>query len=156
MKKNNKGFTMVELIIVLAIMGVLLSVISFSASILLRNESREASSKVNALLASCKIESLSGVHDSRLEIFLENGEYKARLYQSDSQYEEEILGAESLSIIYKLKGDDIPIEIGNDPLVISFNKETAALESAQVTLIDFNAGYQITLYPTTGYFELNK
>ncbi len=156
MKKNNKGFTMVELIIVLAIIGVFMSVLSFSSSILLRNESREASQTVNALLSSCKIEAMTGVN-SKLEISLEDGKYIVRLYQNDTDFEEEILGDENLGIIYKLKSTgDTLYKIGTEPLAISFNSETGAIEGTDVNLIDFNAGYKITIYPSTGYFELNK
>ncbi len=158
---KNKGFTIIELVIIIAIMGIMVSILSFSASVLVRNESREAAQTFDAMLSACKIMTISGGGESPKLVmtfdYTEN-KYYAKLYKSDDDKQPQIeeLGDKNLNIIYKKTSTPTVAEqIGGTGLIIRFDKETGALLS-DVSLIDFNAGYQIDIYPKTGYFELNK
>ena len=58
-KKDNRGLSIVELVIVIAIMAVLLGVLGFSLSMLIGNEAKQASSKMDAQLNDIKMGAMS-------------------------------------------------------------------------------------------------
>ncbi len=179
MKKNNKGYTLVELIVVLAIMAVLVGVISYSIGLVFRNRSREAASDFNAMLVATKISTLSGEFHTNAggdtespELFLEYSTvediYYGELYTvSDTEaIQTEDLGNGELDISYTttstagVTGAAVPITTS---INFVYDRETGALiefnfaptTDIQRITLDFGAGYTITIYTATGYQELS-
>ncbi len=180
-KKNNKGYTLVELIVIIAILAVLVTIVSYSIGMVFRNRSREAASDFDSMLSSAKMAALSGeyyevtaggtttTHNPKLEMSYDasNDEYVATLYTiSDSTpAQTEDLGDGVLGISYSLDGGTTESTVDATRTIgFVYNKETGALQEfivndvAQASLpntitLDFGAGYVITIYPTTGYQE---
>ncbi len=179
MKKNNQGYTIVELIVVMAIIAVLISVISYSIGLVFRNQSREAASDFNAMLVAAKIATLSGEFHTNAdgdieapELFLEyratQDSYYGELYTvSDSQaLQSEELGDGELAISYTttssvgVTGVTVPI---TTTINFVYDRETGALvefnfaptTDIQSIILDFGAGYTITIYTATGYQEMS-
>ncbi len=191
--KNNKGYTLVELIVIIAILAVLVSVISYSIGIVFRNRSREAASDFDSLLSAVRISTMSGeyyeivttdptdpsittttYHTPRLEMSYVGGstdEYIANLYtiSNDTATQSEDLGAGNLNITYSTvvsTGTPVTGEaVKTSTIKLTYNNETGALDTFSVNntdvpltnvtniILDFGAGYDIVIYPATGYHE---
>ncbi len=183
MKNNNKGYTLIELIIVMAIIAVIITTLSYSMSIVFRNRSREAASDFNALLSATKMATLSGeyyeipgetsadpttYHSPKLVMRYIGGavdEYTAELYTTSSTEATQVedLGAGNLGIKYSITGVDAVtnVEVTGTSISFTYNKETGALDTFNdkdvsgydTIVLDFGANYVITIYPSTGYQE---
>lgn len=73
MKKNqNSGFSLVELIVVIAIMAVMTGVISFSVSLLIGSEAKAGSSKLSAQFDEVKTGSMSRMNEDLTLIYVDD------------------------------------------------------------------------------------
>ena len=59
-KLNNRGFTLVELIVVIAILGILAGVMSYSVNQIFSGQARQFADEYDALLTQCRVSTLSG------------------------------------------------------------------------------------------------
>ncbi len=64
MNRNNRGFSLVELIVVIAIAAVLIGFVGFSLSFLFGTEAKQAVSKVSGMLNETKTSSMSRFNES--------------------------------------------------------------------------------------------
>ncbi len=185
-KKNNKGYTLVELIVVIAIVALLASIITYSIGIVSRNRSREAASDFSALLSAAKISTMSGeveiddsdpdnikINSPMIELAYSTGDdvFYGNVYtvSRTTPSNVEDLGDGSLSVSYTI-GSNASQEINDTSAItrisISYNNETGAvaefaengtpanLTGVSQIIVDFGSS-QITIYPATGYHELN-
>ena len=155
--KDNKGFTFVEIIVVLAIIGVLLFGVMMSTSLIHSNRMRDAIGDIDSLMSSCKISTMSGEgkrEDVKLVISGKPTDgYVARLYtiSSSEAKVEEFLG-KGFDLTSTIDGSKSIIE----NLTIKYKGETGAI-AEPATLTEIAAGdgskYKITIHPKTGYHE---
>ena len=61
MKRNKKGFSLVELIVVISIMGILLGLVVPSVNALFGYEAQKATGKITALLDDTKVEAMNRI-----------------------------------------------------------------------------------------------
>lgn len=168
LKNNNKGFSIVELVVVVAIMAVAVSLVSYSFASVYRARSKRAAETLDAVISQCKIDAMSGL-DCALEIALDDGDYYVNLYRvqesgdlTATPYKTEKLASDRLSITV---GDDA---VETDPLIVRFNSSdgsidsavigtTDYLESASTLLITMSSArtHTITLYKNTGEHVLD-
>lgn len=121
MRKDNKGFSMVELVIVIALIAVLGSVLVYSFSLVTGQEARQCANNISTVLDKAKNYSLtkSASSDAYVEISKEaSGEYVATYYAPDSpindsavpgsadyvQLENENIGKRTVRVTVSLEG----------------------------------------------------
>lgn len=172
LKNNNKGFSLVELLTVIAIMGVAVSLVGASFLSLYRARSQRAAETLDAVISQCKIDTMSGLN-CEVRVELDDGDYYARLYRFDEADDGSI--SETVYKSEKLASDSLTVSaggasVGTDSVLnIRFNRSTGAIASAGCGSVSniFGSGvtavitmastgtHTITLYRTTGEHVLD-
>lgn len=179
--KNNKGFSLIELIVVVAIMAIMGSFIFISFGLLSGQDARECASNLSAALDKEKNYALarSGEADCYVEIERTSDNYLAKYYvpkraiETDMvKIEEESLGEQSV-IISCYKDDDFEdgnvgtfkgAVTGGNRLRIKYNRINGEIKEIQlgsesdINVIQIEKGrtYVIKLYTATGKHTLER
>jgi len=172
--KNNKGFSLLELIIVIAIMGVALFFGAVQADVIFGYSAKEARSKINTSLESLRVSCLSKSRSSAttvtdgtnpLDIYMElyqegNGIYYVRYHEEGSDDVVSKLNPRAISIKYQLRGGVLQ-DIGakGHGLVMAYDRTTGGFipqgtgTDDVVKNIVCSTGkktYELELMPATG------
>lgn len=146
--KNNKGFSLVELIIVVAIMTILLGMVFYSFSLMVGQYARECANNTSAVLDKEKNYALakSATVDCYVEIiYRENDGYYARYYVPGSAItktvwvldEEQKLGKQKVSMEFTLENagagttDNVTLDADTSVKIV-FNRSSGAFKGAVV------------------------
>ncbi|MEA4946127.1 MAG: type II secretion system protein [Oscillospiraceae bacterium] len=165
--KNNKGFTLLELIVVIAILGILAGVMSYSISSVSTTRAKKVTSDLNALISQCRVDTLSGSPSpTYLEILKEGDTLYGVLYEGKAEDGAPIvkvkqqLGGSGITCRYTTASGTTEIT-GGGTLKLGFVRATGALDTtdyANCTAINISAGAgnnAITLVSATGYHYIN-
>lgn len=74
-RKNNKGFSLVELIVVLAIMAVMIGIGGFTLSLMIGGEAKQAATKLNAQLNDVKTGAMSRYDEYMIVSYVDVASY---------------------------------------------------------------------------------
>ena len=163
--KNNKGFTLVELIVVIAIMAIIAGVSSSTISIISKQELKDFTNNLDAMLCQCKVETMSGMTDPVLEISIEDDEYRATLYEMALQddgsrvkqaVKSQYLGEDYLKCSYVKEGSAVNYT-GNGVISFKYNRNTGELVDKTITKVsvsDKTGTFSIEFVPQTGYHKI--
>lgn len=154
--KNNQGFTLVELIVVIAIMSIIAGVSSNVMSSVSNQELKDFVNSYDAMLSECKVETLSGMPSPSLKIVVEDGEYRAVLYKNGTEVKKQYLGEDYLTCkFYTADGTE-----KSGSLSISYDRSTGAITTSieDVTKVSVSnkkgTTYSVELIPQTGYHKV--
>lgn len=157
--KNNKGFTLVELIVVIAMMAIIAGVSSSVISIVSKQELKDFTNNLDAMLCQAKVETMSGLPDPALEISIIDGEYKATLYKnynsSKNEVKSQYLGEDYLTC-------SVPgITMGpGKKIVFAYDRNTGELKDDTIKTLQVSdqsgATFKIEFIPQTGYHKVIK
>jgi len=147
MKKNNKGFSLIELIVVIAIMSIMVGFLVVSLSTVFGTKARECAEKVSAKIDSVKTGSVS-LYNETMELkyhsksepgYSSDGYYATcSVYTIDNQAqsvkasEDEIrkVGASNIAIkAYTSDGNNFDLD-SSTGIIISFDRSTGAFKQA--------------------------
>lgn len=163
--KNNKGFTLVELVVVIAMMAIIAGVSSTVISTVSKQELKDFTNNLDAMLCQTKIETMSGMTDPVLEISVRNGEYRATLYQMALQSDgsrvkepvkSQYLGDDYLKCTYTSEGNVINYT-GSGVISFKYDRNTGELINKKITDISVTSKlgtYTIQFVPQTGYHKI--
>lgn len=178
MKKDNKGFSLVELIIVIAIMAVLSGLIFYSYSMLAGQDARQCANNLSAALDKEKNYALtkSGTADCYMELTKTADGYFAVYYVPKNalvdgtgtgdyvEQEKQKLGKQSVDISCTIGGSTVTVteaaslEVTYDRITGAFKKVSVGSSTGDCTKITVKRGrtYELTLYSATGKHELKR
>lgn len=156
MEKNNKGFSLVELIVVIAIMAVALTVGSYSLSTIALANSKRCATEIKSALESARIESCRSNGELELSIF--KGDDGGVMMQVSGKEPKEISNS-AVSVSYKLhKTDDSYISLGTEKLTFVFDRSSGAIKGSsgcyQILVSGGGREYTITCYKNTGKIKM--
>lgn len=168
MKKNNKGFSYVELILVIAIMAILIGVASLSIGLVSRANINRGVEKVGSSLNQARNSAMAkGYLKGTLEITQVGDTYYYFVGDANSTNKDdikEVLVSSPATVGYYIKVDGaetlIPVTESN-PLVIQYNQSTGSFRAMAdgnyctgIVLANGDKEAVIRLYPETGKSEL--
>lgn len=144
-KNNNGGFSLVELIIVIAIMAVLVGVMAMSASSLTGRRVRKCADEIVTTLERTRVLTL-GKEQNQVECVISydesTKEYRARILQGGTEVSNRVLGKDPIQVEVYFEGDATAYSLsnikGSDSLVpyvsadpglhLVFNRASGAFE----------------------------
>lgn len=168
MKKNNKGFSYVELLLVLAIIAIMMGIMALSMSLIGRTNVNKGCDNLNNAMNQARTASMAkGRINGAITISCQDGKYyyyigKAGTAESESQKVK--FASQPVNVGYTLKSKSGVVKSLNDGdnIVIRYNQSTGAFEMATpvgdyVETIVFSNGDKsatIKCYIATGKTEI--
>ena len=164
MKKDNKGFSLVELIVVITIMVVLTGLISRGVSMAVSKPADECAEKLKASLQSMRITTM-GKFDAHLEIYKKNDQiYVKEIRVEDSSgtttTKESIVSGKGVKLYYEKDNSGSYTELTDgNILYIYYNRssgafaKTAGYYCTHMKAEKGNKTAVLRLYPLTGKIE---
>lgn len=127
MKKENKGFTLIELIIVIAIMGVLLGLIATNIAPMFVQSVRSSADDLQHKLADARTASYAkDGSNTFLRIEADNGRLYGTVYVNGVAQDRDRLGRFPQDVVYGLDTPSTTLADGNS-LFVSFDKGSGEL-----------------------------
>lgn len=166
--KTSRGFSLIEVIVITAIIAVCCGIIAASISSVSSSQARKCAEEMNALLSKCRICAMSRSADVYLKLYCDAKDNIIAEYIEDGVIvSQEQLGNSRAHAAYITDTRHDLSVAGTQPLCLSFKRETGALKTLlpdgiteagqQCTAIIFSGGgrtYVIHLVPTTGMHTL--
>ncbi len=156
---NQKGFTLLELVVVVTILGILLGVTVPSIASVSHGKARRATAFIMDALAECRIMTVSGKKDPSLQLFQDReGSVWLAIYVDGTAVKTLELG-KHIALRYRQSGDSSPIavsEVSDKKLILRFHRDTGAfspLDSGKYCELIFVGKYAIECTPATGYYR---
>ena len=163
MKNNNKGFTLVELIVVMAILGIVATLTALSVAASNSARAEQCATSVNSLISMCRSRSLSRAGDVQLTISLDgNGNIVGEYFKNGDgvPVSTDTFPGRGITVLCTTIVSNSPTTNAlttENPLTLSFDRSTGAQKNSPTcTAISFTSTrtYTITLVPSTGYHHL--
>ena len=154
MKRDNRGLTIAELIVTLALLGILAALLGASVSTAFSAKEKSGAASIDAYLSLCRTRSLSrgGAPYIILGRDGESGEVWGEYYEGGVKLEKESLADKGVPVSYSVGSDepDGALSLNGAPLKIAFSGSTGALETPGENLWIYVGKYKIKIYALTG------
>lgn len=170
---NNKGYTLTEFVIVMAIIAAIMATVFFSITLIFSANAKSTANDIQRSIADCKVTTM-GKAAAYMELYRSsaNENVYTKMYVWDSsagdyvESEPQKVGPKRVFVAYKLKGGARSELTAGDKIEIRFNRATGGLDESVAKdaggnihdiIIYVEGGskkYEITLTPLTGKAEL--
>lgn len=171
MKRNNKGFSLVELIAVLAIMAVALSVGGYALSTISLANAKSCAADIESTLEWARIESMKNVDGAETAIILNydsagnvmiasakiSYEADGNIVVDESSINQKKIANSSVTITHRATKNDTYQKLNTTGIIFSFNRSTGEFkEYGCQSMIVSGAGreFTITCYKNTGKIQV--
>lgn len=181
--KDNRGFTFIELIVVMCIISILVGTMTYSINSVSPMRAKKFTSDLSALISQCRVNTMSGAPaPTYLELSQDDkGEYYGTLYEGGTDAAhikaQQKLGGGDISCSFSTGASDSYTISAAQPLRLAFDRTTGASvklpDIKDAANVPLNAGivgdycmsisiasgggsYTITLVPETGYHSVSR
>ncbi len=158
MRRDNRGYTLIELMVVVAIMVTLVGVLSLSLNTVFSSRAKRCAYAIDSYIDMCRIRSLSRAGTVYITLELDGeGRVLGSYYEGTpaALKSTELLSGGGVDVVYTVGGADTALSVSNK-LTLAFSRESGAFKPVSgtdyCTEIRVTAGrtYVITLVPSTG------
>ena len=136
MRRNNKGFSLVELIVVIAIMVILTGLISMGVGMAVSKPADECVAKIKSTLQNIRVTTM-GKYDAHVEIYKQNNQiYAKEIMVEDStgttSTKVNLVGTKGVQLFYELDSSGTYVELveGGPSLLIYYDRSSGAFSKA--------------------------
>ena len=160
---KNRGFSLIELIVVVAIMGVALAVGGYALSAISLANAKNCATEIKSSLEKTRTQACSSDNETtsaQMLLYRDKDSGKVCILKNFEGSAKEI-GGKTVTVKYKLKGGSGYEDLKNqdDPLTFGFNRSTGGFSDAsdQVESIQISSGgrtYTLTCYKLTGKIKM--
>ena len=156
MKENNKGFSYVELILVLAIMALMVAMIGISYGLVTRNNVTKAAAKMESVFNSARVTSLSkGSEEGAINLYAQNGiiYYSIGKYDPDNGLVPEWNKFAQSPVYVTLSDGSSNTDLGTSVVTFKYNPSSGAFKACPYSKVIFSNGNTestLTLFKATG------
>jgi len=157
MRKIDKGFSLIELIVVIGIIGALVGALAVSVGSMFSQRAQQTATSAAALISKCKITSMSRAGDISLRFYKNaDGNIIGDYYENGSIVQTHILGASS--VVQDPPDVYISFARATGALRIFGNAPTAAPANATETIVFTSGGkgYAIDIATSTGRHAVTR
>ncbi|NCB73219.1 MAG: type II secretion system protein [Clostridia bacterium] len=161
MKNKNSGFTLIELIAVVLMIGVVATIMGMSAVTVSSAKAQRCANSVDAMISKCRTDCLGRAGDVHLTISLDSkGNVQGDYYENGVISRTETIPASGVSVSYTTSTGTVALS--DFPLTLSFARSTGGQNFqpdgiSYCTAIKFTGGgktISIKLVPSTGNHKL--
>ncbi len=124
--KENRGFTMVEVLVVLSVLAVVFGISSLSLGIQPATEAKKVSYSIDSMISRTKAGTLARAGDVYMEIQCDaSGKIILNYYEDDTLKESEVLTKYGTGVAYTLVGSSTKEFLNkNESLILAFDRRT--------------------------------
>lgn len=178
MRQNNKGFTILEVMIVVAILAILATAFATSYGLIYSGNAKKAANDFYSLMNTCRVNTLNGANDAYIELVQDGDVYVARVWEKvpdeDGDYVNTIDTEQEISKVeIAYTRNDVEYSLGSVALTFAYDRETGEVTiptetgstiwsdgtDGECTLVTFTSGtseYSVKINWQTGYVEVVK
>ncbi|MDR0248315.1 MAG: prepilin-type N-terminal cleavage/methylation domain-containing protein [Oscillospiraceae bacterium] len=160
---NNKGYTLVEIMVVVAILAVALTYTGMSIALVVTTNVRKCANNMNALISQARVNTMYKVEPS-VTFRVSGGSIIGDYYEGGTRKESKEMGSAGISVTVEYDGGSFTLTDGGTPVNIAFTRGTGALKEGgsprsytkctAIRLTRGNSAYSIIISPATGKHEI--
>ena len=157
MRKNNRGFTLVELIVVVTILAVVAAIVGVSVSAVSTANEKRCAAELDSIISMTKMKCLSRSGNVYVVIRQEGNELVYDYYEgvdpAGGQLTDQDRLAKGVTVKYSIGGGTEKIISETETLTLKFNRTTGGLlqpSQTQDVLISVGSRYYVTIVALTG------
>lgn len=160
---NNRGYSLIELVIVLAIIAVLMGTVFYSIILVFSANAKSCANNIQRSIGDCKVTTM-GKADAYMELYRNDNGIYTRMHVTESDgtvtdEEPEKVGTNKVDVGYVQGGTETPLMPG-DSIEIRFDRSNGGFKAGAGGLYDEiyvrggSKNYSITMIALTGKSEV--